>query len=88
MISQLKFQRGVTHHKCWWSYLFSAYRLIVHYICTKFPENVSKSFGVIGQTRFVTDRQTNGQTDRQLWVRHILNFLIVQNISSDLKKPK
>ena len=47
-------------------FLFSAHRLIVLYIYTKFHENVSKDFRVIERTQFCdrqTDRQTHGENN-------------------------
>ena len=53
-----------------WS-LFSAYQLMILYICTKFHENISKGFLVFARTRNhdrrtdrLTNRQTDGRTDR------------------------
>ena len=46
-------------------YLFSAHRLIVLYICINFRESTSMGFRVIERTRFVMDRRTDIQTDRQ-----------------------
>ena len=48
-------------------FLISAHRLIVFYVCTKFNENISKDVRVIERTRFMTDKQMDIQTDRQLW---------------------
>ena len=46
-------------------------RLLLLYTCTKFRENISKSFTVIERTRFVTDGRTDGRTDRQLWKKPV-----------------
>ena len=48
---QIKFAKGHSLKKCRSSY-GSAHRLITLYICTKFRENISKSFKVFEQTRF------------------------------------
>ena len=40
-------------------YLFSAYLLIVFYICTSLRENMSEGY-IIKRARFMTDRQTVG----------------------------
>ena len=45
--------------------LFYAYCLMILNIFTKFYENILKIFKVIERTRFVMDRQADGQIDRQ-----------------------
>ena len=45
--------------------------MIVLCICTKFNENNSKGFKVIERKQFVTDRQMDIQTHRQLWGKTI-----------------
>ena len=44
-------------------FLHSALRLMLIDICMKFREDSFGGFQVIERTRFVTDRQTDGQTD-------------------------
>ena len=46
-------------------FLRSARRLMLIDICMKFREDSFRGFQVIERTRFVTDRQTDGQTDRR-----------------------
>ena len=42
------------------------HRLIMFYKCIKFYSNIVDGFSVIERTRFVTDRQMDGHTDRQM----------------------
>ena len=44
-------------------FLHSARRLMLIDICMKFCEDSFRGFQVTERTRFVTDRQTDGQTD-------------------------
>ena len=44
-------------------FLHSARRLMLIDICMKFREDSLRDFQVTERTRFVTDRQTDGQTD-------------------------
>ena len=46
-------------------FLRSARRLMLIDICMKFCEDSLRGFQVTERTRFVTDRQTDGQTDRR-----------------------
>ena len=51
--------------------LFSAHRLMILYICTKFYENISKDFLVIARTRNhdgQTDRRTDRRTDKGITI--------------------
>ena len=45
--------------------MHSALYLMLIDICVKFREYSLSGFQVIEQTRFVTDRRTDGQTDRR-----------------------
>ena len=45
--------------------MHSARHLMLIDICIKFREYSLSGFQVIERTRFVTDRQTDGQTDRR-----------------------
>ena len=60
-----QFQRAITPkiHNPELRFLRSAHRLMLLYICVKFHEYISNSFGVIELTRFC-GRQTDGQTTR------------------------
>ena len=46
-------------------FLHSAHHLMLIDSCIKFHEYSLSGFQVIERTRFVTDRQTDGQTDRR-----------------------
>ena len=46
-------------------FLHSARRLMLIDICMKFREDSLRGFQVTERTRFVTDRQTDGQTDKR-----------------------
>ena len=46
-------------------FLRSARRLMLIDICMKFREDSFRGFQVTERTRFVTDRRTDGQTDRR-----------------------
>ena len=46
-------------------FLHSARRLMLIDICMKFHEDSLRGFQVTERTRFVTDRQTDGRTDRR-----------------------
>ena len=45
--------------------MHSARRLMLIDICMKFREDSLRGFQVTERTRFVTDRQTDGRTDRR-----------------------
>ena len=49
-----KISKGHTSVKCRWSYgsCFTAYRLMVVYICTNFHENILNGIKIIERTRF------------------------------------
>ena len=47
------------------TFLHSAHRLMLIDICMKFREDSLRGFQVTEQTRFVTDRQTDGHPDRR-----------------------
>ena len=53
--------RGVT-------VLVYAHRLIMVNICTKLSENILKDFRFMERTRFVMDRQSHTQTNRQTFM--------------------
>ena len=46
-------------------FLHSAHRLMLIDICMKFLEDSLRGFQVTERTQFVTDRKTDGQTDRR-----------------------
>ena len=46
-------------------FLHSARRLMLIDICMKFREDSFRGYQVTERTRFVTDRRTDGQTDRR-----------------------
>ena len=46
-------------------FLHSARRLMLIDICMKFREDSFRGFQVTERTRFVTDRRTDGHTDRR-----------------------
>ena len=48
-------------------FLHSACCLMLIDICMKFREDNLRGFQVTERTRFVTDRQTDGQTDGHNW---------------------
>ena len=60
-----KVQRGITPKlsKAELPFLHSACHLMLIDICIKFREYSLSGFQVIERTRFVTDRETDGQTD-------------------------
>ena len=47
-------------------FLHPACRLMLIDICMKFREDSLRDFQVTERTRFVTDRQTDGQTDARV----------------------
>ena len=62
-----KVQREITQKikKAELPFLHSARHLMLIDICIKFREYSLSGFQVIERTLFVTDRQTDGQTDRR-----------------------